>query len=143
METLDEIIDAAIKASGANSQADFARKIGVSHPTITNWKTRRSTPDAYALMELQKILKKDARELLAIIEAERAKDSNRREYWNEVKKSFRTTSAAALVGLALFLSIGQPNSAEAKEFTIKHDNSYVYYVKLETHNELLETHTPQ
>lgn len=113
METLDDILEAAIKASGATSQADFARKIGVAHPTITNWKTRRSTPDAYALMELQKILKMDARELLAIIEAERSKDEKRREYWVEIKKSFRTTTATALVGVAFFLSIGQPNEAKA------------------------------
>lgn len=117
METLDDILNAAIKASGANSQADFARKIGVSHPTITNWKTGRSTPDAYALMELQKILKMDARELLAIIEAERAKDEKRREYWQDVKKSFRTTSAAALAAIALFFSVGMSNKAEAADIT--------------------------
>lgn len=113
METLDEILDAAKTACGASSDSDLARKIGVSQPTISNYRSRRTTPDSYALMQLQMILKKDARELLAIIEAERAKDEKRREYWQDVKKSFRTTTAAALAGLAFFLSIGHENKAVA------------------------------
>lgn len=115
MENLDEILDEAKKASNAASDSDLARKMGISQPTMAHYRSRRSTPDAYALMQLQKILKKDARELLAIIEAERAKDEKRREYWQDVKKSFRTTSAATLATVALFLSIGQPNKADAAE----------------------------
>lgn len=118
METLDEILEAAIKASGASSQSDFARKIGVSQPTVTNWKTKRSTPDAFALMQLQKILKKDARELLAIIEGERAKDEERRKYWHEIKNSFRSTTAAALVTIALFTGIGIEKSEASTSLTI-------------------------
>lgn len=129
MNTIQEIIDEAKKASGATSDSDLARKIFVSHASIAHWKSGRSTPDMFALMQLQGILKKDARELSAIIEAERAKDEKRREYWKDVKKSFRTTSAAALAAVALFLSVGQPNKAEASENLPNADNSKVYYVK--------------
>lgn len=106
METLEDILNEAKKASNATSDADLSRKIGVTGATVSYWRSGRQAPDSYALMQLQGILKVDARELLAIIEKERAKTEERREYWDGVKKSFQKTTATALAGLTLLAVFG-------------------------------------
>lgn len=134
MNNLEEILDKAVKAIGKDSDRQLAIYMGVAVTTVSSWRTKRSTPDAYALMELQKILGIDARELLAIIEAERAKTEERRGYWEEIKRSFsqKGTVTALALSTALMLA-GTPPNAEASVRKIANsDIGNVYYVKLTT-----------
>ncbi|WP_139799055.1 helix-turn-helix domain-containing protein [Andreprevotia lacus] len=128
MENLEEIIEEAKKASGCESYSDLARKLGVTHGTVSHWRTGRSTPDAYALMELQKLLKIDARQLLAIIEAERAKTEERRGYWEEVKRSFSSSgSTIAAVALAATIALfGNPSVTAEQANTYKYTSLPLY-----------------
>lgn len=125
METLVEILEKAKEACGATSDADLSRKIGVTGATVSYWRSGRQTPNSYALMQLQGILKIDARELLAIIEKERAKTEERRNYWDSVVKSFQKTAVITLVGLTLFAL----NTEDARASLPQTDNQNVYYVK--------------
>lgn len=114
MDTLNEIIDAAMQASGKDSDRQLALHMGVSPQTVSHWRTGRNTPDLYALMELQKILKVDARQLAATIEAERAKTEERRGYWEDIKKSFSTKGVSSAVALATAVALfGTPSSSDA------------------------------
>jgi transcriptional regulator with XRE-family HTH domain len=106
MKNLDDVLDAALVKIGKDSDRQLAIAMGVTASSLSNWRSRRSTPDAYALMELQKILKIDAREILAIIESERAKTEERRGYWEEVKRSFSTKGTVVAVALASTMMLG-------------------------------------
>ncbi|WP_255992062.1 DUF3693 domain-containing protein [Chitinolyticbacter albus] len=114
MNTLDEILDAAKAAIGKESDRQLALHMGVTPAAISLWRTKKGAPDAYGLMELQKILKVDARELLATIEAERAKTEERRGYWEEIKKGFSTKGVSSAVALATAVALfGTPSSSDA------------------------------
>lgn len=132
MNSLDEILNEAVKRIGKESDRQLALKMGVAVTTVSSWRTKRSTPDAYALMELQKILQIDARELLAIIEAERAKTEERRGYWEEMKKSFSQKGTVIALAFAMALMLGNapsPAYASNKQKSII-DFANGRYVKL-------------
>lgn len=114
MKTLDDVLDAALKKIGKESDRQLSIALGVTASTLSNWRTRKSTPDAYGLMELQKILGIDAREILAIIEAERAKTEERRSYWEEIKAGFSKSGTSIAVAIALAaMMTSSPRPAEA------------------------------
>ncbi len=131
MKTLDEIINEALKAIGETADNQLAIRIGLSRQSVSQWRKKTSSPDSYALMELQKILKVDARELLAIIEAERAKTEERRGYWEEIKKGFSKKGTVTALALAAALMLaGTPPKASASVSKLGvADIGNVYYVK--------------
>ncbi|GHD60802.1 helix-turn-helix domain-containing protein [Jeongeupia chitinilytica] len=106
MNTLNEILDSAKESIGTTQDQELARKLGIGQSTLSGYRHGKSTPDAYALMQLSAVLKKDARELLAVIEAERAKTEERRGYWEGLKTQFRKSSKTlgALAAAALVLA---------------------------------------
>ncbi|UXY14095.1 hypothetical protein N8I74_12275 [Chitiniphilus purpureus] len=143
METLDEILDAAKAALGKESDNQLALAMGVTRGAVSSWRIKRTAPDAYALMELQKILKVDARELLAIIEAERAKTEERRGYWEDVKRSFSTKGVSSVLAVATALALlGTPSRSDAGTTNSYRNANFVsvYYVKLDNRITVTEDH---
>lgn len=128
MQTLNEILDRALQETGKPSDRQLALHMGVAPQTLNHWRMGRSTPDAYALMQLQSILKIDAREILAIIEAERAKTDERKSYWETIKSGFSKsgTLALALALATTLIAASLPYSNDV----VNPDNGNVYYVKL-------------
>ena len=119
METLDEIINEAIKRLDKQNDSQLAKAIGVTHVTIHNWRTRRSTPDNYAIVQLAKLLGRSPMEILGIIEAEKAKSEERKEYWQDflagLLDTTRKLSAIGALTLASYTT-GIPK-AEAAPLT--------------------------
>ncbi|QLI83013.1 hypothetical protein HZU75_16610 [Chitinibacter fontanus] len=134
MKNINEIVDAALVKIGKDSDRQLSIYMGVSPQTISNWRSHRNAPDSYALMELQKILGIDAREILAIIEAERAKTEERRSYWEEIKAGFSKsgTSIAVAIALATMMTASPRPSEAAVRNEGKTDLKSVYYVKKES-----------
>lgn len=83
MESIDEILDTAKAKLGAESDNQLAMKIGVQRATISLWRHKKSTPDNFAIVQLAKILGRSPLELLGIIEGEKAKTDERKEYWQD------------------------------------------------------------
>lgn len=116
MNTIDEIIDEAKKGIGVESDRQLALHIGLTPQSVNQWRKKTSSPDMYALMQLQKILQRDARELSAIIEAERAKTEERRGYWEDVKRAFsKSALSIAVVAAATIALPGGVQKAYAGE----------------------------
>ncbi|WP_283149427.1 hypothetical protein [Silvimonas soli] len=116
MNSLNEILNEALKAISKDSDRQLAIHMGVTASAVSLWRHGKSTPDMYALMELQKILQRDARELSAIIEAERAKTEERRGYWEDVKRAFsKSALSIAVVAAATIALPGGVQKAYAGE----------------------------
>ncbi|GGP24434.1 hypothetical protein [Silvimonas amylolytica] len=119
MNTLDEIIDEAKKQIGTESDRQLALHIGLTPQSVSQWRKKTSSPDMYALMKLQDILKRDARELSAIIEAERAKSEEKRGFWEGIKRDFskNTLPVALVVATTLALAGGGQTDRSALSLT--------------------------
>ncbi|MBB5190726.1 transcriptional regulator with XRE-family HTH domain [Silvimonas terrae] len=131
MNTLDEILDEAVKMLGKESDRQLAIHMGVTPQSVSQWRKKISAPDMYALMQLQQILQRDARELSAIIEAERAKTEEKRGFWEGIKRDFskNTLPVALVVATTLALSgLGEKSYANDMAYR-EAQKANVYYVK--------------
>lgn len=81
--TINELLDTTMAKIGKDSDRQLGIAIGVSAQTIHNWRIGRSTPDNFAIVQMAKILERSPLELLGLIEAEKAKTDERKEYWQD------------------------------------------------------------
>lgn len=132
MKNIDEILDAAQKAIGKESDRQLALAIGVTPQTISHYRKRISTPDNFAIVQLAKLLGRSPLEILGIIEGEKAKTDERKEYWQDFLAGLLDTtkklSAIGAVTCAGFTATTCPADAQQMSQTSQ-SNSSVYYVK--------------
>lgn len=115
MQNIDEILDAAQKAIGKDSDRQLAIAIGVTPQTISHYRKRISTPDNYAIVQLAKLLGKSPLELLGIIEAEKAKTEERKEYWSDFLNGLLdTTKKLGVIGVITYASFTTTSADEAQ-----------------------------
>jgi hypothetical protein len=83
MTTTIELIDQAKKIAGCESDYSFAKKFGFPIQTVSNWRHGRTFDDAAAEV-IAEILHREPGELMAISQAQRAKDDKSRARWLRV-----------------------------------------------------------
>lgn len=116
MQTTIQLLDAAKKAAGIESDYAFGKKFGFSVQTISGWRQghRHFNDDAAEI--IAELLGKEPGEVMAICQAERAKTPKSRTRW---------LRAAALIAAAM----GHPG-AQAGSAPFSHNNlDNVDYVK--------------
>jgi hypothetical protein len=114
MKTIGELLDAAKEKLGNASESALGRELGTNHTNLWHWRKGKGQPDTYAVWRLAEILKMNPLEVSAIIEAERAKSDERRSFWEDQMKRFRSTIQAVLLGLGLLMAYGTLPHSEAK-----------------------------
>lgn len=100
MNSLSDITTEAKKILNITEDKELAKAIGVTPGTVSHWHNRGSRPDLFALMQLSDILSIDARELLAIVEAEHAKSEQKQEYWEKMKERFSSSKKELMTIIA-------------------------------------------
>jgi transcriptional regulator with XRE-family HTH domain len=115
MQNIDEILDAAQKAIGKDSDRQLAIAIGVTPQTISHYRKRISTPDNFAIVQLAKILGRSPLEILGIIEAEKAKTDERKEYWTDFLSGLLDTTKK--LGVIAVLTYGGFTAPKAEAQT--------------------------
>lgn len=84
METTRELYQAAKAASGATSDYAFAQVLGVTRSTCSHYANGKSTFDDTHAARIAGILGREPGEVMALCQAERAKDANNRARWLRV-----------------------------------------------------------
>jgi len=105
VQTVTDLIDAARKALNVNSDAEFARQLGVSRGTIANWKSGYSLPDTVMCATLAGLTGLPLARVLGIVGEARAVSREEKAVWRKL----------AATAMALFLTLGAafPRDAEA------------------------------
>lgn len=84
MTTTIEILDAAKRATGCETDYQFMKRFSIKQSTMSNWRTgNRSLDDRHAAM-MAEILGREPGEVMALCAAERAKDTKSRARWLHV-----------------------------------------------------------
>ncbi|MEV5119899.1 DUF3693 domain-containing protein [Stenotrophomonas indicatrix] len=112
MQTVTDLIDAARKALNVNSDAEFARQLGVSRGTIANWKSGYSLPDTVMCATLAGLTGLPLARVLGIVGEARAVSREEKAVW-------RKLAATAMV-LCLAVGIALPGSAHAAVQSVHH-----------------------
>lgn len=78
---MSKVLDEAKEKLGVGSDYGLAKKLGIPNPRISEYRSGKATPDAYACARLADALGVDPLALLAQVEAATEKNEARRNYW--------------------------------------------------------------
>lgn len=87
MSEVSKLIEAAKQASGAPSDAAFARQLGVSRGTIANWRSGYSLPDTITCATLAGLTGKPLAQVLGIVGEARAISREEKAVWRKLATS--------------------------------------------------------
>jgi len=120
MQTVTDLIDTARKALNVNSDAEFARQLGVSRGTIANWKSGYSLPDTVMCATLAGLTGLPLARVLGIVGEARAISREEKAVWRKL--------AATAMALCLAVGLALPSQAHAAAHvsTQAFDNATVY-----------------
>lgn len=99
-------LDAARDRLDPASDYELARELEIEPSAISNYRHGRSRPDNNVLIGLAEILEIDPLELIALVNAERAKKERERAFW----KNLLSTLSVVCFGIALGFSLLQTNT---------------------------------
>jgi len=105
MQTVTDLIDTARKALNVNSDAEFARQLGVSRGTIANWKSGYSLPDTVMCATLAGLTGVPLARVLGIVGEARAVSREEKAVWRKL--------AATAMALAIGVGLASPGNAAA------------------------------
>jgi hypothetical protein len=114
MTTTIELLDAAKRAAGCESDYQFMKRFSIKQGTMSGWRTgRRSLDDAHAAM-IAGILHREPGEIMALCAAERAKDEGNRSRWLRV---------AALLAAVVIPPSASAGSHNQTPFSVQNQSS--------------------
>lgn len=105
MQTVTDLIDTARKALNVNSDAEFARQLGVSRGTIANWKSGYSLPDTVMCATLAGLTGVPLARVLGIVGEARAVSREEKAVWRKL--------AATAVALVIGVGLASPRDVQA------------------------------
>lgn len=96
----------------------LAKQLGIPNPRISEYRSGKATPDAYACAKLADALGVDPLALLAQVEAATEKNEIRKAYWKSVAK--RTGAVTVTVILSTLMAINsEEDLARESDFYLK------------------------
>lgn len=96
MKNTVELLDAVRQRRGLTSDYQLAKLLEMSPNRVSNWRTGKNTMDNVAAMKIAELLERPALEVIALVEAERARDTKQRNFWLQVAAG---AAAAIFVGV--------------------------------------------
>ena len=97
---IEELLDAAQKKLGVNSDYALAKRAGMKKTAVSNYRTGKSRPDEEACFKLAIILGIDPAAVIALVKAERETEPEKAAFWKGQVKRY----AAVLAVLAMLNS---------------------------------------
>ena len=88
MKTTIEFLDAVKEKLGITSDYALAKRLGFSLSTVSNYRTGRRILDDDAALDIAMALEVHPFEVIASVNAERAKTPEQRERWSGVMEKF-------------------------------------------------------
>ncbi|MGY0331524.1 DUF3693 domain-containing protein [Xylella fastidiosa] len=110
MNEVKELIEKARERINVKSDAEFAKKLGVSRSSIANWKSGYSLPDTTVCAELASITGLPLAKVLGIVGEARAISREEKAVWRKLATLAATT-------LMIGTSITCPNRSQAQSIS--------------------------
>jgi transcriptional regulator with XRE-family HTH domain len=98
---MPKVIDKAKEKLGVESDYALAKKLDIPNPRISEYRSGKARPDAYACARLAEVLDMDPFELLAQVEAATEKNEARRSYWRAVAERIAAGTVAGFFVVAV------------------------------------------
>lgn len=104
----DQILARAIEASGAASDSDLSRKLGVSRQAVSNWRGGKKFPDTVTCATIAGITGIPLAQVLGVVGEARAISREEKAVWRKL--------AATAMLVAISVGMSAPTAARASGF---------------------------
>lgn len=123
MNNVALLLDKAKKALKASSDAELARKLGVTRASVSNWRTGRNTPDVIQCATLAGLTGEPLAKVLGVVGEARAISREEKTVWRKL--------AASVAVLVLAMSAALPGISQTqKHEAASQETSNRHYAKL-------------
>lgn len=109
MDMLKEILDEAKARAGFKSDRQLSLALGQSGSAVSNYRQGISKPDNFACAHLASLTGRELTEIIGLIEAQRATNNAKKEYWQDFMKRIGGTAAS----LSFLMIDAAPRTAES------------------------------
>jgi transcriptional regulator with XRE-family HTH domain len=129
LETTQDLLERLRARFEGCSYYRLSKHLGISEPTIANWKHGRSGIGREHVTRVAEALGESAEYVLACVEYEREQDAGARKVWRRIAERFRST-ASILLGAVVLVGLGSPTRSEGYVAAAKDEPpAYTYYGK--------------
>lgn len=112
MSTTNKLLDMYMERVQAKTLVDAAKRLGVSRPALSNWRTGVSHAEPELVEKMAKACGLDAEEWVLRVQADRESIPARKQVW--LRAAQRIAATAAIITAAVGLAVYTPNSAVAR-----------------------------
>lgn len=113
---IGELLDEARKATGARTDTELAKKLGVTANSVSNYRSGYSLPKAAVCERLAKITGKKPLSVIAIVEEQRAISTEDKAVWRRL-----ASAAALLLSVGVLGGLAAHPDAQARPGSISHN----------------------
>ncbi|MGH8346601.1 MAG: DUF3693 domain-containing protein [Pseudomonas sp.] len=113
----EDILNRAVEASGATSDSDLSRKLGVSRQAVSNWRGGKKFPDTVTCATIAGITGIPLAKVLGVVGEVRAISREEKAVWRRL--------AATAMALAIGVGFALPRDAQAD---VGHSASDTVYI---------------
>ena len=112
----EDILNRAVEASGAASDSDLSRKLGVSRQAVSNWRGGKKFPDTVTCATIAGITGIPLAQVLGVVGEARAISREEKAVWRRL--------AATAMALAIGVGFALPRDAHAAQRAGFEDTDY-------------------
>lgn len=123
---INELLNDARSSTGSENDNQLAQVLEIPRQRISGIRAGSEKPSPYTCARLAQALKRDPLEIIAMVEAESAKNETQRAFWRSFKFSgMRSNLGLLLCGTLAFLGVGSyGGNAAAAEGTNSHNGDF-------------------
>lgn len=111
-----ELLDEVKAKTGAKTDGELARKLGVDKRRVSDYYSEHRAPDEYACLKIAEALGKPLDTVIATVKAASEKDDERRRVWENYMKRLGGIAASVLITLCVTVTLlVTPTPSEAAQ----------------------------
>ena len=113
--TIDWYIDRALDSSGAPSDRELSRRLGLAANSLNNYRMKRAWPSDEAMLRLAELAGADPDVALMDLNAWRAKGDAARDRYSRLARMLEKVGASAAVAIVAIVGIAAPTETKAEQ----------------------------
>ncbi len=108
MLDVSDLLDKSKACAGIESDYRLAKLIGITNSAITNYRTKKTTPDERVIQKLCALTGDDPDVISALLQSRRARTPEGKELWLRVAKRLAAAAAAGAVSASVLAATPLP-----------------------------------
>jgi len=120
MDQINALLDKASEMCGAKNDSDLAKRLGVRHTAVSNWRHGRAKPDVVTAEKLAKMTNGNLARIVAMIEESRAQSAAAKAVWRKI-----ASAAAILIAVYTYKHLGGDHADLAMMIPFLHSGTVV------------------